>query len=138
VGERRTEKGDRGSVAVEMVLLAPVLVVLMLFVVYVGRAGGASEQVRHAADQAARAASLVGRSSMPAAAEQAARADLVANGVNCSSSGVSISVVDTTRVDSVTVTVTCQLNTSGTELIGAIGRTITATSTEVIDRFRAG
>src|ERR1700712_794834 len=76
---------DPGSVVVELVVLAPVLVALMLFVVFVGRAGGAVEQVRHAADQGARAASLVSRASMPGAASAAASGDLTANGSNCSS-----------------------------------------------------
>ena len=45
---------DQGSASVEMVLLTPLLVLLTLFVVYLGRAGGGTEQVRHAADVAAR------------------------------------------------------------------------------------
>src|SRR4051794_35132473 len=58
------EVADRGSVTVELVILAPVLVILMLFVVFVGRASGATEQIRHAADEGARAASLVARPAM--------------------------------------------------------------------------
>lgn len=48
---------ERGSVSVELVLLTPLLMVLVLFGVYAGRASEALIQVRHAADQAARAAS---------------------------------------------------------------------------------
>ena len=47
-------KTHSGSVTVEMVLLTPVLMVLILFGVYSGRASESSIQVRHAADQAAR------------------------------------------------------------------------------------
>ena len=50
-------KTDSGSVTVEMVLLAPVLMVLILFGVYSGRASESLTQVRSAADQAARGAS---------------------------------------------------------------------------------
>ena len=75
---------DRGSVTVELVILAPVLLVLMLFVVFVGRASGATEQVRHAADEGARAASLVSRGSMWDAATAAVHSDLSTNGANCS------------------------------------------------------
>jgi len=110
----------------------------MLFVVFVGRAGGAVEQVRHAADEGARAASLVSRPAMVAAASSAANADLAGNGANCSSSSVAVDVVDGGEVDSVTVTVTCVINGAGTELLGASARSVTASSTEVIDRYRAG
>ena len=47
-------KTDSGSVTVEMVLLTPVLMVLILFGVYSGRASESFAQVRSAADQAAR------------------------------------------------------------------------------------
>ena len=129
---------DDGSVTVELVILAPVLVVLMLFVVFVGRAGGAVEQVRHAADEGARAASLVSRGAMPGAASSAVETDLASNGANCSSTSVAVHVVDSGTVDSVTVTVTCVINGVGTELLGAGARSVTASSTEVIDRYRAG
>ena len=44
---------DRGSATVELVLIAPVLVVLALFVVLAGRSGEALRQVQHAADHGA-------------------------------------------------------------------------------------
>ena len=48
---------ERGSVTVELVILTPLLMLLVLFGIYAGRASEAVIQVRHAADQAARAAS---------------------------------------------------------------------------------
>jgi hypothetical protein len=50
---------------------------------------------------------------------------------------VGVSVVDS-EVDSVTVTVSCVINGVGTELLGASARSVSASSTEVIDRYRAG
>ena len=47
---------QRGSVTVELVLLTPLLMILVLFGIYAGRASEALIQVRNAADQAARAA----------------------------------------------------------------------------------
>ncbi|MCU1398981.1 MAG: Flp pilus assembly protein TadG [Acidimicrobiales bacterium] len=135
---KRQRAADHGSASVEMVILAPVLVVLMLFVVFVGRAGGAVEQVRHAADAGARAASLVARPFMDSAARQAVVEDLGANGSNCASTSVSVGLFDSVNVDSVTVTVTCTSNTDGLRLLAASGRNLTASSTEVIDRYRAG
>ncbi len=134
--------GSSGSVTVEMVVLAPVLVILILFVVFVGRVGGSLQQVRHAADAGARAASLVSPASMTSVARSVAAQDLADNGVNCASTSVSVvvsNVVDAnsgSRPVSVTVSVSCVINADGTALLGVGGRTVTASSTEVIDRYR--
>jgi Flp pilus assembly protein TadG len=53
-----TRRGERGSLTVEFVLLAPLLIVLMLFLVLAGRVIEAHGQVDGAARDAARAASL--------------------------------------------------------------------------------
>ena len=129
----RFDLPDRGSVTVELVILAPVLVILMLFVVFVGRASGATEQIRHAADEGARAASLVARPAMLAVATAAVQRDLSTNGANCSSASVTVSVSS-----AVTVVVSCVVDARGTGLLGATSRTVTARSTEIIDRHRAG
>lgn len=129
---------DRGSVAVEMVLLTPVLVLLTVFIVFLGRAGGSIQQVRHAADAGARAASIVGRSSMEQTASAVATRDLHDNGVNCSSTSVSVTVNGTANATSVTVTVSCTINDQGTTLLGANTRSVHASSTEVVDEHRGG
>ncbi len=134
----RRPAADRGSAAVELVVLAPVLVVLMLFVVFVGRASGATEQIRHAADEGARAASLANRAAMVDVATAAVQRDLLTNGANCASTSVSVGVADGPAVEAVTVVVTCTVDSGGTNLLGAAQRTVTARSTEVIDRHRAG
>ncbi len=128
---------DSGSASVEMVLLAPVLVLLMLFVVFLGRAGGASDQIRHAADEASRAASLVARPRMHAVAQAVAAADLSNNGFNCQSTSVAVVVSEVATVSSITVTVSCRVNQEGTALVGSNARVLVASSTEIIDRYRA-
>ena len=67
----KSKRSDTGSVSTELVLLAPALVLMVLLIVLAGRAGQTVEQVRHAADQGARAASLVSRPAMAAAARRA-------------------------------------------------------------------
>ena len=101
-------KTDRGSATVELVLLAPVLVVLALFVVYAGRGAEALTQVRHSADQGARAASLV-----------------------------RVSRMETVGSAAVLAEVECVVNKTGLGLIGLSERVVTAQSIEVIDRWRA-
>lgn len=129
---------DRGSVATEMVLLTPVLVLLLLFIAYAGRSGVAVEQVRHAADQGARAASLVRSSAMSSAASSAVLADLRANGVSCASPSVSTSTGTSGGLRTVTVVVSCTVARTGLSLLGVDSRAVSARSTEVIDRYRGG
>lgn len=129
---------DRGSVAVELVILTPVLVLLTVFIVYLGRAGGSIQQVRHAADAGARAASIVARPTMEQVAAATATNDLRDNGVNCSSTSVGVTVNGAADAMSVTVTVRCTINQQGTTLLGSTARTVSASSTEVVDEHRGG
>ena len=74
---------ERGSATVEMVLVAPLLVVLVMSVVHAGRSAEALVQLRHAADQGARAASMVRTERMEDVGERAVRKDLVGSGSSC-------------------------------------------------------
>ena len=129
-------KTERGSVTVELVLLTPVLMMLALFVVIAGRVGESQIQVHHAADQAARAASMVSPAAMQQVAESAAFGDLANNGVACTNAEVAVSFDDSQTSHSVTVSVECVINMDGLDLFGLSERRVTANSTEVIDRWR--
>jgi Flp pilus assembly protein TadG len=131
---------ERGSVAVELAVLAPALVALMLLVVYAGRVAHADGQVQRATSEAARAASL--RQSPEAAAASAksvAASNLEASSFICHDLDTE---VDTTRFvpgGAVTVTVRCVASMREVTLLGVPGeRTFVASSTEVIDRYRGG
>jgi Flp pilus assembly protein TadG len=130
----RCRTADHGSATVELVALAPLLVALLAFVVFGGRAGQTVEQVQHAADQGARAASMVSRPAMADTARAAVLADLASNGVACDQPEVLTSV----HAGSVTVQVRCRVPTEGLRLLGADARSVSAVSTEVIDRYRGG
>lgn len=127
---------ERGSATVELVLLTPVLMVLTMFVVTAGRSGESKIQVHHAADQAARAASLVHPRSMQAVAERVARDDLVNSGVGCIDTTIDVVVDESGSLHSVTVVVDCIVNHGDLELLGLRERHVFARSTEVIDRWR--
>jgi hypothetical protein len=131
---------ENGSVAVEVVLMTPVLIVLLLLVVLGGRLTGAQSRVRHAAASAARAASL--RSSLPAAEADAvatARRDLERAHVECSG-GPTVELQGSLDPgDRLSVTVRCQVPLRDLGLLG-LGRPvheISATSVEVIDLRRS-
>lgn len=131
---------ERGSVAVEVAVLAPALVALMLLVVFAGRVAHAEGQVQRASSEAARAASL--RQSPDAAVEAArstASSNLEASGFICRDL---LTDVDTTRLvpgGSVTVTVRCVAAMDDVTLLGVPGeRTFVSRSVVVVDRYRGG
>lgn len=136
---RRWHPGDRGTVATELVLVVPVLVVLLLTVVYAGRVTRAQTLVREAASRAARAASL--RQTEAAAAGDAravALANLGGSRVSCSTVSVTVDA-DLRPGGSVAVTVRCTADLDGLGLLGVPGsRTLTATATQVVDTWRGG
>lgn len=129
-------KTERGSATVELVLLTPVLMTLILFVVIAGRSGESLIEVRHAADQAARAASMAHPNSMQSVAERVAREDLSKNGVGCINSDVELTITEFEFSRSVTVSLDCVINHEGLDLLGLGTRHVDAESTEVIDRWR--
>lgn len=129
---------DRGSAAVELVLLTPLLVTLLLFVVHVGRAGEGMTAVRHAADQGARAASLVSTTRMHDAARRAVMDDLARSEVSCGSPSVTVRTSVSGSSTWVTVRVACSTSTRGLGLLGAGSTSIVASSSEVVDRYRGG
>ncbi len=129
-------KTERGSATVELVLLTPVLMTLALFVVIAGRTGESQIQVHHAADQAARAASMVRPAAMQQVAENVAFRDLANNGVACIKTKITVSFDDSQASHSVTVSVECVINSDGLDLLGLSEHRVKANSTEVIDRWR--
>ena len=127
---------DAGSVSVEAVLLAPVLVLLILLVVHVGRLGTAHTRLVAAADHAARAASLVQPRAMHEAARTVALDNLLQNGLSCESVRVEVDVVQGVDPIIVQVSVECVLDRSGLSLLSPLPRVLKATSSEVVDRWR--
>ena len=129
-------KTQSGSVTVEMVLLAPVLMLLILFGVYASRASESLVQVRHAADQAARSASKVSRGRVQSVANDVANRILNNSGTSCIDFAVSTAVIEQGSNSAVRVRVECTIKTQGLVLLGVSERQVSATSTEVIDRWR--
>lgn len=136
-GRRKDKSSNRGSAAMELVLLTPALVVLLLFIVFAGRAGEGMSELRHAADQGARAASQASRSRMDHAARTAVIADLETSGLSCIEPMIALRTSTTSSGTSVTVSVSCRISDSGIRLLRIGPRMIRASSTEIIDRFRS-
>ena len=129
---------ETGSAAVELVLLTPVLIVLMLFVVFLGRLASARADVDAAARDGARAASLA-RSPATAARDgaDAVEATLAGEGVTCRTLSVSVDTASFRPGASVAATVTCAVDLGDLTSLGLPGtRTVSATFAEPVDLFR--
>ena len=129
---------ERGSIAVEVAVIAPALVFLMLLVVYAGKVSEADGNVERAASDAARAASLR-QDPVDATtdAQDTAAANLAAAGVPCLTLTTNVDTDDFAPGGTVTVTVRCEASMEDVTLLGVPGRrTFTATAVEVIDTYR--
>lgn len=124
---------DRGSAAVELIVLVPVLLVLVLFVVFVGRLAQASTTVRHAADQAARSASQVSTGAMSGVATTTALSELAAGGLSCVAPEVHVSRNEVQGTSAIAVTVSCAVNRQALVPLAPGVHHVSATSTEVVD-----
>lgn len=134
-GLRRNESG---SVTAELVLLTPLLILLLLFVVALGRLSGARLEVDGAAAQAARAASIAqDPTTATAMATQTATAALGSDHVTCTQLTVSTNTIQFAPGGSVAVTVTCTV--ALTDLTGLrlpASEAVSSRATAVIDTFR--
>ncbi len=144
-GQRRTgparRPGDEGNAPLELVILAPVVFLLLAFVVAAGRTSIAQGSVAAAARDAARQASI---SLTPGAAQTAALSSAMTalgqDGLDCRP----VVTVDTAgfgipvgQPATVSATVTCTVSLSDLLVPGLPGsRTLTATFTSPLDPFR--
>ncbi|WP_020496977.1 TadE/TadG family type IV pilus assembly protein [Sciscionella marina] len=135
---RRLHRDERGSVATELTLLVPVLIVLLLFVVFCGRLADSRLRVDDAAHQAVRAATLA-RSSSQASSDAHATAQVALSqaGVRCQNLGVSAQLAGLQPGSTVTVTVTCDIGLSDLAMLGVPGSTTAeSTASSVVDQWR--
>jgi Flp pilus assembly protein TadG len=136
---RRRPDDQRGSAPVELTLLAPLLLVILLFVVGLGRMAHASQEVEEVSADAARAASLErNTAASQGVARSAARDGLGRAGLSCASVNVDVDVSNYRPGGTVRVTVTCTARMSDVALAGFPGhRRFTSTSIVPIEMWRA-
>jgi Flp pilus assembly protein TadG len=125
-------------VVLEAVIAAPVILLLVVFVIGAARLANAHQLVDDAAGDAARAASAAGSEGQAlASATQTARVSLGGRGVSCSPLSVAVDLSDWAPGGTVGVTVTCtaQLGDLGPLDLG-LSRTVTARAASVLDPYR--
>jgi Flp pilus assembly protein TadG len=137
----RSPDPDAGNAALELVVLAPVLLCLLGLVIAAGRTSIAQAAVAAAARDAARQASI---SLTPGVAQSAARSSALAaldqDGLNCTPV-VSLNLagfgVPVGEPADVTATVTCRVSLSDLLVPGMPGsKTLTASFTSPLDPYR--
>ena len=133
-GARRT-RGERGSMAVEVVILTPVLLAFVLLIVACGRYVAVKGEVEATARDAVRAASL----ERDAGAAQAAAYDVVSSSLDaelsCSGAGLS---GDFDAGQLIQVDLRCTVSYDGLGLIGLPGSVaVNGTSSAPLDTYRS-
>jgi Flp pilus assembly protein TadG len=135
-------RAEAGGAAVEIVVVAPILIAMLLFVVGLGRLGTAREAVDGAARDGAREASLARRTvDATRTAREMVTATLAEKKVSCASPNV---VVDyspnpghLTAGGTVTVHVDCTVENSDVVLSGLPGTSkLSGAFTAVVDTYR--
>ncbi len=137
----RWPHGERGSAAVEIALLAPILGSLVLIVIFGGRLALARQTVQAATADAARAASIARTASEAQhSANQIAQATLANQGVTCARAAVDVDTSGFAKPvgtpATLTVTIVCDLATAdlSVPLQGTVQ--VSATSSSDLDLYR--
>ncbi|RJT84740.1 pilus assembly protein [Cryobacterium melibiosiphilum] len=141
-GLRQVLRHEQGSMSVELVLIAPALVLVILLLVAGARLALAGNSVESAAAAAARDASLSRTASAAQLnATQAAQTSIAQAGLSCASftvviddSGLSVPLGE---VGLVSATLSCTLDLTDIALPGLPGtKTMTTTATSPVDAYR--
>ncbi len=133
-------RADDGSVAAEVTIAAPFLVMLLVFVgVVIHRGVDARIRIDDAAHQAARAATLERTATAAVAAAQSTAASALSSaGVACASLTVNTSTGGLRPGGAVSVTVSCAVDFGDALILGVPGgKTLSATSVEPVDLWRS-
>jgi len=132
---------DRGSVTLELAILAPALILTLLLVIAAGRIAQAHQAVEAAARDAAREASIArDPASARTSALNSARSTLSREGLSCPAQ-VSLDTSGFSRPvgvpGTVTARVTCTVHLADVALAGVPNTTITASFASPIDPYRS-
>ena len=138
----RHEAGERGSVSVELALLAPALLLLLSFAVLAGRTQIADNAVEEAARAGAREASLArDATSATALARAQAERSLATQNLRCRTTAVDIDTAGFQappgQPGDVTVSISCTVSMSDLLAPGLPGSvTVRASFTSPVDAYR--
>lgn len=133
-------RDERGSAAIEAVVVAPAVVLLISLVILGGRVALAHQTVQNIAADTARAASLERTTTRAREAATAAMDTSLRQQLPCATHQLQLDLSGFDKPPgtpaAVTATLTCQLPTAELGIPGLPGLTIRATMTSPIDSYR--
>lgn len=131
---------EQGSAAIETVIAVPVMMLMIGFIIFVGRMAVAQQEVITAAQNAARAGAMRQTSAGAQNDANAAMTRVFRDAdIDCRPFTLDLNTSSLAPGGQVTATVTCVIGTD--DIIGlGIGRTVTVTesATAVVDTYRGG
>jgi Flp pilus assembly protein TadG len=135
----RRIRGEEGQAIAELVIVAPVLLLVIVLMVALGRVDSAQGDVESAARAGVQAAVVqADASAAQTQASSAVTSTLAGAGLTCPSPQITTNTSNFVAGGSVSVTVTCATSLADVSVPGVPGsKTLTATSVAHLDQFRA-
>jgi TadE-like protein len=138
-------RSEAGMTTIEAVVLAPVILALVLFIVFLGRVTTTQQSVQRAARDAARAASqAITRDEADIAINTVVDESLGTNRRNCTIAPTDLTAIgEDTGAEGdwdlglIQIRITCTIPTADLGLLGLGTKTFTAVATEPVDTWRS-
>ena len=127
---------ERGSSSGELVILLPVLMLIVLLVVHVGKLTQTGVSLQHVAEVAARDASMASRRSAKSTAIASSQRELLRSDVHCSRIVVSTEEVTITGLQSIRVRLVCDVSRKDFRVLQLLPSKLEVSAQSVIDRYR--
>lgn len=127
---------ERGSSTGELVVLVPVLMLIVLLVVHVGRVTQTAIGLQHVAEVAARDASMSSRRQALAVAITSSKRELLRKDFDCSRTLITTEEVQVGRLQSVKVHLKCNVSQKDVGVLNLFPLTLQVSALSVIDRYR--
>ncbi len=136
---RRWAHNEDGSAIAELVIVAPILLIVVVLMVALGRVDSAQGDVESAARAGVQAAVVApDASDAQTQASAAAQSSLSGAGLTCTAPQISVNTSNFVAGGWVSVSVTCVTSLADVSVPGAPGaKTLRATSSAHLDPFRA-
>lgn len=129
-------RGERGSSTGELVILLPVLMLIVLLVVHVGKMTHTAVSLQQVAEVAARDASMSSRHKTLSTAIASSQRELRRSNLHCSRVVVSTEEIVVSGLQSIMVRLACNVSRKDFQLLSLIPSRLEVSAQSVVDRYR--
>lgn len=127
---------ERASSTGETVILIPVLMMIVLLVVHVGRLTHTAVSLQHVAEVAARDASMSSRRLVLPIAIASSQRELLRSDLQCSRAVVSTEEVKINGLQSIKVRLVCHVSRKDFRILNLLPSKLEVSAQSVVDRYR--